>query len=66
VQVFDGCGHFPHRDQPDRFVRALNRFVDTTEPASYHRGRWRALMRRGAGAPPLTVVDSATPTVGTA
>jgi pimeloyl-ACP methyl ester carboxylesterase len=67
VQVFDGCGHFPHRDQPDRFVRALNRFVDTTEPASYHRGRWRALMRRGADAPPLTVVDtSSAPTVGTA
>jgi pimeloyl-ACP methyl ester carboxylesterase len=60
VQVFDGCGHFPHRDRPDRFVRALNRFVDTTEPASYHRGRWRALMRRGADAPPLTVVPAAT------
>jgi pimeloyl-ACP methyl ester carboxylesterase len=61
VEVFDGCGHFPHRDRPDQFVRALNRFVDSTEPASYHRGRWRALMRRGADAPTLTVVDPATP-----
>jgi pimeloyl-ACP methyl ester carboxylesterase len=59
VHVFDGCGHFPHREQPDRFIRVLNRFVDTTEPASYHRGRWRALMRRGAERPALTVVDGA-------
>jgi pimeloyl-ACP methyl ester carboxylesterase len=73
VHIFDGCGHFPHRDRPDRFVRAVNRFVDTTEPAAYHRGRWRALMRRGADGPALTVVDdradaAASPgtTVGTA
>jgi pimeloyl-ACP methyl ester carboxylesterase len=57
VRVFEGCGHFPHRERPDQFIRALNRFVDTTEPASYHRGRWRALMRRGADGPSLTVVD---------
>jgi pimeloyl-ACP methyl ester carboxylesterase len=60
VHVFDGCGHFPHRERPERFVRTLNRFVDGTEPAAYHRGRWRALMRRGAAAPALTVVDGAT------
>jgi pimeloyl-ACP methyl ester carboxylesterase len=58
VHVFEACGHFPHRDRPDRFVRTLNRFVDTTEPAAYHRGRWRALMRRGSTAPTLTVVDA--------
>ena len=66
VYVFDDCGHFPHRERPERFVRVLNRFVDTTEPASYHRGRWRALMRRGADGPPLSVVDEPSPTVGTA
>jgi pimeloyl-ACP methyl ester carboxylesterase len=65
VHVFEDCGHFPHRDRPDRFVRTLNRFVDTTDPASYHRGRWRALMRRGADAPALAVVDT-TPREGTA
>jgi pimeloyl-ACP methyl ester carboxylesterase len=59
VHVFDDCGHFPHRDCPDRFVRVLNRFVDTTEAASHHRGRWRALMRRGADGPALAVVDEA-------
>ena len=65
VHIFDGCGHFPHRDRPDQFVRTLNRFVSTTEPASYHRGRWRALMRRGADGPSLTVV-SPTASQGTA
>jgi pimeloyl-ACP methyl ester carboxylesterase len=63
VHIFDGCGHFPHRDQPDRFVRVLNRFVDTTDAAPYHRGRWRALMRRGADGPTLSVVDEPSPSV---
>jgi pimeloyl-ACP methyl ester carboxylesterase len=25
---FPGCGHFPHRQEPERFVRALEDFVD--------------------------------------
>ncbi len=25
---FPGCGHFPHRQEPERFVRALEAFVD--------------------------------------
>jgi pimeloyl-ACP methyl ester carboxylesterase len=65
VHVFADCGHFPHREQPAQFVRVLNRFVDTTDAAAYHRGRWRALMRRGADGPALTVVD-ATAASGTA
>ncbi len=28
---FEGCGHFPHREQPDAFVAALRRFVDDPE-----------------------------------
>jgi pimeloyl-ACP methyl ester carboxylesterase len=59
AHVFDGCGHFPHRERPDQFVRVLNRFIDTTKPAAYHRGRWRALMRRGPDAPVLRAVDGA-------
>jgi pimeloyl-ACP methyl ester carboxylesterase len=66
VHVFADCGHFPHRDQPARFVRVLNRFVDTTDAAAYHRGRWRALMRRGADGPTLTVVDTPHEASGTA
>jgi pimeloyl-ACP methyl ester carboxylesterase len=59
VHVFADCGHFPHREQPDRFIRVVNRFIASTEPATYHRGRWRALMRRGADAPELAVITPA-------
>lgn len=31
--VFDGVGHFPHAEVPDKFVDALIEFIDTTEPA---------------------------------
>ncbi|CAN5181119.1 alpha/beta fold hydrolase [soil metagenome] len=47
VHVFDNTGHFPHKDNPEEFVRILTEFVEQNEPAQYHRGRWRALMRRG-------------------
>lgn len=47
VHVLDKSGHFPHKDHPDEFCRLVTEFIDATEPAQYHRGRWRALMRRG-------------------
>jgi pimeloyl-ACP methyl ester carboxylesterase len=64
VHVFDDCGHFPHRDQPERFVEVLQGFIESRPAASYHRGRWRALMRRGAHAPSLTLVDTEAPEAG--
>ena len=50
VEVFEHSGHFPHKDQPERFAKVLRAFIRDTEPATYHRGRWRALLRNGAGA----------------
>lgn len=47
IHVIERSGHFPHKDHPARFVRILLDFVASTAPASYHRGRWRGLMRRG-------------------
>ena len=47
VHVLPRAGHFPHKQHPDEFADVLDAFVRSTEPASYHRGRWRALMRRG-------------------
>lgn len=52
VEVFGNSGHFPHKDQPDRFVKVLHSFIKNTQPASYHRGRWRALLKNGAGPRP--------------
>jgi pimeloyl-ACP methyl ester carboxylesterase len=33
LELFDDAGHFPHLDDPLRFARTLERFLDETEPA---------------------------------
>lgn len=47
VEVIGDSGHFPHKDHPERFVAILNDFISSTQPATYHRGRWRQLLRNG-------------------
>jgi pimeloyl-ACP methyl ester carboxylesterase len=47
VHVFENSGHFPHKDHPHEFVRVVRGFIEANEPAHYHRGRWRAMLRRG-------------------
>jgi pimeloyl-ACP methyl ester carboxylesterase len=32
LEIFEGCGHFPHVQEPDRLVEAIRDFVETTEP----------------------------------
>src|SRR4030095_11765745 len=41
LEIFDGVGHYPHCEAPERFVEVLVDFIDSTEPA-----------RLGAPAPP--------------
>jgi len=36
--VLDGCGHSPHRDQPDALTRAIDDFIGRHEPALSPRG----------------------------
>ncbi|MGZ4427066.1 MAG: alpha/beta fold hydrolase [Nocardioidaceae bacterium] len=57
VEVIRNAGHFPHKDHPQRFVKIVNDFVRSTEPAVYHRGRWRALLKGGRQTP-LPVDDN--------
>jgi pimeloyl-ACP methyl ester carboxylesterase len=45
LEVFPGAGHFPHREQPARFVSVLEDFLSTTEPATMVEARWRELLR---------------------
>lgn len=47
VHVLADAGHFPHRDHPEEFVTRLRDFVAASEPAHHHRGKWRAMLRRG-------------------
>ena len=51
VEVIANAGHFPHKDHPQRFVKIVNDFIRTTQPAAYHRGRWRALLKAGKQTP---------------
>jgi pimeloyl-ACP methyl ester carboxylesterase len=50
VEVFDGAGHWPHLDDPDRFCRTLLDFLATTTPAAHDRDSWRALLSQRKGA----------------
>jgi pimeloyl-ACP methyl ester carboxylesterase len=48
LELFPQAGHFPHLDDPLRFVRLLVEFMETTEPARIDAGTWKALLRRDA------------------
>jgi pimeloyl-ACP methyl ester carboxylesterase len=50
LEVFPEAGHFPHLDDPLRFLRLLNDFMDTTEPAQVDAERWGKLLRSGGRA----------------
>ncbi|HYB99800.1 MAG TPA: alpha/beta fold hydrolase [Candidatus Limnocylindrales bacterium] len=46
LEVFDGAGHFPHRDEPLRFAELLVDFFESTEPGVITDDRIHALLRR--------------------
>jgi pimeloyl-ACP methyl ester carboxylesterase len=46
-ETFPGAGHFPHRDDPVRFAKTLDRFIQSTEPSSISEERRRELLREG-------------------
>jgi pimeloyl-ACP methyl ester carboxylesterase len=53
VEVIPNAGHFPHKDHPHRFAKIVHEFIRTTQPATYSRARFRALLKSGqAGARP--------------
>jgi pimeloyl-ACP methyl ester carboxylesterase len=45
LEIFPNAGHFPHLDDPLRFVRVLTEFMRTTEPANIDASRWSELLR---------------------
>ncbi len=42
LEIFDGIGHVPHLEAPARFVAALERFLEETQPMQFDRDAWRA------------------------
>jgi pimeloyl-ACP methyl ester carboxylesterase len=49
LELFPNAGHFPHLDDPLRFLGLLIDFMETTQPADVHADRWGELLRSGAG-----------------
>jgi pimeloyl-ACP methyl ester carboxylesterase len=45
LEIFAGAGHFPHREQPVRFVSLVEDFVRSTEPAAMAEADWNGLLR---------------------
>jgi pimeloyl-ACP methyl ester carboxylesterase len=47
LELFEGAGHFPHLDEPQRFLDVLLDFIDSTEPADVEPEAWRELLKAG-------------------
>ena len=47
IEVFENSGHFPHKDDPERFVEFLTSFIAETQPAVYRRANVRRLLLTG-------------------
>ena len=60
LEVFPGAGHFPHVDDPQRFIRVLVDFIEGTQPADVAPERWRELI--AAGFEPTKTVRPSQPT----
>jgi pimeloyl-ACP methyl ester carboxylesterase len=47
LEIFDEAGHFPHHQDPERFVDLLHDFIASTDPVDFDSDRWRTLLRAG-------------------
>ncbi|MCQ4121004.1 alpha/beta hydrolase [Rhodococcus sp. FXJ9.536] len=48
LEIFRGVGHFPFRDDPIRFLRTVETFLDKTRPLAFDEIRWRQMLTSGA------------------
>jgi pimeloyl-ACP methyl ester carboxylesterase len=48
LEIFPNAGHFPYRDNPQRFVEVLLDFIQSTAPAQVDEQRWRERLRNGS------------------
>ena len=45
LEIFDDCGHFPHCEEPERFVEVLERFITSHAPAALGASEWQAVLK---------------------
>jgi pimeloyl-ACP methyl ester carboxylesterase len=48
LEIFTNAGHFPYRDNPQRFVEVLVDFIQSTAPAQVDEQTWRQRLRNGS------------------
>jgi pimeloyl-ACP methyl ester carboxylesterase len=46
-ELFEGTGHFPHLDEPQRFLDVLFDFIESTDPAEVAPEQWREMLKTG-------------------
>jgi pimeloyl-ACP methyl ester carboxylesterase len=51
LEIFDGVGHLPQLEAPERFVAVLERFIAENEPALFDPEQWRGRLRVVADQP---------------
>jgi len=44
LEIFEGAGHFPHAEYPERFAEVVTEFIDSTRPASRNAGEDRSVI----------------------
>jgi pimeloyl-ACP methyl ester carboxylesterase len=47
LELFEDAGHFPHLDEPQRFLDVLLDFIETTQPADVDPEQWRGMLKNG-------------------
>ncbi len=47
LEIFEESGHVPHDDHPDRFVKIVEQFIDSTESFAYDPDLLRAALQTG-------------------
>ena len=50
LEIFEGVGHYPHCEAPERFVEVLSEFVESTVPARITVAAHHVLRETGAAA----------------
>ena len=47
LELFENAGHFPHLDEPQRFLDVLLDFIESTDPADLDQEHWREMLKTG-------------------
>ena len=51
LEIFNGVGHLPQIEAPERFIAVLERFITENEPSQFDAQQWRRRLRAASGQP---------------